>query len=276
MTDELINTLKKIKTDYENAITSNGTDGVHSIIRSQSLINNIHEYAKKGLMKAGIDGKNILPPINNSGPELNVKGFLKKKKQDVVVLHPALKNDKKNTTNVVDVGVLAGEKEEYQKHIIEKSLVINVRSQLSSMAKNFDTLMERQFAEPLNLHLRFPTLVMGEIYLMALVGYDPDKTGNKEIGWYEKFPTKIIPLFRAINRRNMTDGDDYKYERNCLLLVDFRKDPPEVISTAEELKQLGFITDTKKYSMDGLGIYDFFDDIIEIYLNRHGKTKIFK
>ena len=95
MADELINTLKKIKTDYENAITSNGTDGVHSIIRSQSLINNIHEYAKKGLMKAGIDGKNILPPINNSGPELNVKGFLKKKKQDVVVLHPALKNDKK-------------------------------------------------------------------------------------------------------------------------------------------------------------------------------------
>ena len=47
MADELINTLKKIKTDYENAITSNGTDGVHSIIRSQSLINNIHEYAKK-------------------------------------------------------------------------------------------------------------------------------------------------------------------------------------------------------------------------------------
>jgi FMN phosphatase YigB (HAD superfamily) len=60
------------------------------------------------------------------------------------------------------------------------------------------------------------------------------------------------------------------------LLVDFRKDPPEVISTAEELKKLGFITDTKKYSMDDLGIYDFFDDIIKIYKNRYGKTKIFK
>ena len=81
MSDELINALKKIKTDYENAIKSNGTEGVHSLIRSQNLINNIHEFAKKGLMKAGIDGKNIFPPINNSRPEINVKGFLKKKKQ---------------------------------------------------------------------------------------------------------------------------------------------------------------------------------------------------
>jgi hypothetical protein len=276
MADELINTLKKIKSDYENAIKSNGTEGVHSLIRSQKLINNIHEFAKKGLMKAGINEKNIFPPINNSGPEINLKGFLKKKKQDVVVLHPALKNDKKNTTNVVDMGVLAGDTDDFPKSIIEKSIVVNVRSQLSSMAKNFDTLMERQFAEPLNLHLRFPKLVMGEIYLMALVGYDPEKTKENSVSWHESFPTQILPLFREINKRNSTDRDFHKYERNCLLLVDFRKDPPEVISTAEELKQLGFITDTKKYSMDGLGVYDFFDDIIEIYKNRHGKTKIFK
>ena len=83
-------------------------------------------------------------------------------------------------------------------------------------------------------------------------------------------------MFREINNRNSIDQDFHKYERNCLLLVDFRENTPKVISTAKQLKKLGFITDTKKYSMDGLGIDDFFDDIIKIYKNRHGKTKIFK
>ena len=47
----------------------------------------------------------------------------------------------------------------------EKILSINVRSQMSSVAKNFDTIFERTFAEAYNLHNRLNKMVLGEVFL---------------------------------------------------------------------------------------------------------------
>lgn len=51
-------------------------------------------------------------------------------------------------------GILKGERDKYGFEFTEHTLSVNVRSQLSSIAKNFDTLYERTFAEAINLHLR--------------------------------------------------------------------------------------------------------------------------
>lgn len=290
--------LSAIKKDYEHAITKGwditkkngkqkhvkaGSKAVISLIRSKKLINYLHEYVKAKLIEKGIDKCKIFPTVDQSKGEIELYGYLKSKKQDILVLPELPKLRKKRKTGEsqfleykINNGVLKGDVEKFKFSSIQKSLSVNVRSQLSKTAGNFSTLMERHFAESLNLHMRFKKLVMGEIYLLPLVGYDYKKTEKKKIAWNEDFAIKIIPLFRELNNRTRTNRDFYKYERNCLLLVDFRKKTPKIISTADELKKLGFIDDKKKYSMKGLGIDSFFDDIIKIYKKRHGKTGIFK
>ena len=63
---------------------------------------------------------------------------------------------------------------------------------------------ERTFAEALNLHLRANKLVMGEVYMIPLVAYDPEKMVRKEIGWKEKAPIKYIPAFRELTKRKLS------------------------------------------------------------------------
>ena len=65
----------------------------------------------------------------------------------------------------------------------ENAIVIGVRSQLSSVEFFFDTLMERAFAETLNLRLRLPKLVMGEVYLLPVVEYDDQAMKENRIAW---------------------------------------------------------------------------------------------
>jgi len=292
----LISTLKDIKHDYEYAITQGwditkkgrevhvtaGRKALTSLIRSQKLINYLHEYVKEKLKENGIDESKIFPALGKSRGEIELYGYLKSKRQDILVM-PKLPEKRKNRKKgeskfleyVVNGGVIDGEKEKHKFTTLEKSLSINIRSQLSKTAGNFSTMVERQYAESMNLHMRFKKLVMGEIYLMPIMGNDYKKAAKKVVNWNEKFPIKIIPLFRELNKRTKTNTDFYKYERNCLLLVDFRKKTPKVFSTAKELKKLGFIKDEQKYSMEGLGIDTFFDDILAIYKKRHGKTQIF-
>lgn len=264
--------LLAIKDLYEKAIISGGTVAVHSLIRSQRLIGIIHDYIKEELISFGISPDKITPKLNKSSPELRMAGFLKRKKQDISVLGEIPKNEK------IKEGVLLDENDEVSKDTLNKSLSINVRSQLSSIGKNFDTLYERTFAEALNLHLRVPELVMGEVYMLSLIGYDPDKMLKNQVGWKEKFPIKYIPAFRALNNRNSVSSDGYKYERVCLLIVDFSKEQPKIIESSEELYKLGWIKkeEITLFSLEGLGIKDFIKDLLKEYEKRHGSLSNIK
>ena len=202
--DEIEVKLLEVKKIYEETIKSGGRDGIHSLIRSQKLINIIHNYIKEQLVSYGINPNKIYPKINETSPELTMAGFLKKKSQDISIIPEKFKEEE------ITEGVLIGEKDEIGKSVLSKSISINIRSQLSSIAKNFDTLYERTFAEALNLHLRNPKLVMGEVYLVPLVAYDPDKANNNQIAWKEKLPITYIPAFRELNNRESEDIDDYK------------------------------------------------------------------
>lgn len=258
--------LKNIKVDYENAIRSGGTNKVHSLIRSKRLINHIHEYVKEELIAKGINPEKIYPRVGNSAPELKMSGFFKTKSQDIVILTGTPVEEE------ISDGVLAGKLDSLGKNISERSISINVRSQLSSINKNFDTLYERTFAEPLNLHLRFPKLVTGEIYLMPLVAYDASAAARRRVAFSEKFPAKYIPAFSTISGRESITGYEYKYERACLLIVDFRSESPEVIDSIEKLVEERIIpeADRPKYSLDGLSPVGFIDDLLRLYKRRHG------
>ena len=261
--------VSRIKTMYEEAIVKGGRDGVHSLIRSKKLINCIHEFIKHELVRQGIDASKIIPPLGETKPELTMAGFLKRKSQDISVLSKSPK------TEIIEEGVLIGEKDEIGKEVMNKSIVINIRSQLSSLAKNFDTLFERTFAEPLNLHLRAPQMVIGEVYMVPLIAYDPDKADKNKIGWKEWLPVSYIPAFQALNNRKDEEDDNYKYERVCLLVIDFRQNPPKIVDSMQDFIDEGIVDEelAKKFSMEGLDIKNFVSDILAIYKKRHGSLK---
>src|SRR3989338_2117951 len=201
----LIEKLKQIKRLYEEASRSRGTEGTLSEIRASKLIMPIHDYIKEELIAQGVNSNKIFPPLNKTKPEIKLIGFLKGKNQDIVVLP---EEPQKET---IEEGVLIGGVDKVGKRITNKILSINIRSQLSSIAKNFDTLYERTFAEPLNLHLKNKKLVMGEVYLVPLMAYDPDRRGNSQTAFREKLPAfKYISSFQALNNRKFDDeGNEY-------------------------------------------------------------------
>ena len=270
----LIEKLKEIKKLYEEASRSRGTEGTLSEIRASKLIMPIHDYVKEELIAHGVNPNKIFPPPNKTKPEIKLIGFLKGKNQDIIV------SPEKPEEETIEEGVLIGGIDKVGKRITNKTLSINIRSQLSSIAKNFDTLYERTFAEPLNLHLKNKKLVMGEVYLVPLMAYDPDRRGKSQMAFREKLPVfKYISSFQALNNRKFDDeGNEYKYERVCLLIVDFRQDPPKIINDVQELVDGGFIDKdmAKKITLKGLTIKDFVSDILEVYRKRHGSIEPLK
>jgi hypothetical protein len=270
----------EIKTDIERAITSasfnggscgDGQKAKEALIRSSRLIMKIHEVTKQSLdqvLRARYTPYSINPPLGQFSPELDVTGFIKKKKQDIVVL---VGNTRKQR-EVVAEGPLEGTEDIIGKDVSETAIVIGVRSQLSSVAKNFDTLMERAFAETLNLRLRLPRLVMGEVYLLPVVEYDDDAMKNNRVA-FKRQPiglNKFIRTFYGISGRlaNETNGF-YKYERTALIIADFRQTPPQLCMTPDGLSRAG-VTDDMVSKFERLSPEGFASDIIRVHAERHG------
>jgi len=269
----LIATLARIKSEYEEAIVSGGREQAHALIRSVKLIGYLHEFIKSELISHGVHPSKIYPPPNESSPELKMTGFLKTKSQDICVLPQPPREE------IVKEGVLVGQRDKIGKENMNRGISINIRSQLSSLRKNYDTLFERTFAEALNLHLRTPKLIMGEVYMVPLIAYDPDAMLDNKVAWKEPLPPEIyIPAFQMLNNRKSDTNAEYKYERVSLLIVDFRKDPPEVVTSLKPFIDLGLIhpKDADKFSLSGLSIHDFVPDILKIYKKRHGSLEALK
>lgn len=260
------NILKRIKDEFDGAITSASFNGSHyangnkakeALIRSQKIINYIHEYIKKDFINNGISRNKIFPPINSSNPELKIRGFLKSKNQDVSIV-PGLE--------YIDFAEDGDPRS-------ERILSVNIRSQLSSLQKNIDTLYERTFAEALNLHLNFPKQCLGEVYLIPTHEYD-DKAmlSNRVVFKSQSKIENYIRMFQNINDRESDEVDAYKYERVCLLVADFRQTRPKLYSSTEELKRDGLVSENFDIDMSGLSINNFAKDLIKIYKKRFGRS----
>jgi hypothetical protein len=256
--------LKQFKVDFDIAIRmaefnckkyNNGNEAKNALIKSQKIINYIHEFIKNEFAKNGVNISKIHPPIGNTGPEIGLIGFLKSKKQDIIIIPDRylLDNRKKTISNN------------------ETILAINVRSQLSSLKKNIDTLYERTFAEPLNLHLICPKQCLGEVYMIPTHEYDDQAMKKNKVEF--KGISKIedyIRIFQAINNRKSPEGNEYKYERVCLLIVDFREENPKLYSKIEELIKDELVNENTNVNLDDLTIENFASDLLKIYSERFG------
>lgn len=259
------NILLQMKTEFESAILENGSTAQTSLIRSQKLINILHNQVKKEFINLGIPGCIIYPPLGNNNPEIKISGLLKAKDQDICIIP--------NTVPQSQIIINKTKAKLIDNNNIETVISINIRSQLSSLAKNIDTLYERTFAEALNLHLRYPKQCLGEVYLIPTHEYDSDAMKNNQIK-YKKL-TKLedyIAKFQYVNFRDYSLGQEYKYERVCLLIVDFRKEQPKLYSTADELKTDGLISENSTINMDNLSFETFASDLLCTYQSRFGHT----
>lgn len=262
--------LLQFKQLIENAIVSGGPKGKESTIRSSALINLIHDAVKKELIDAGISPQNIYPRFQETKPELKLAGFLKQKDQDICIVPSRIAK----VPTPITWGPLAFQKktDPYGYDFTNNSLVINVRSQMSSLAKNSDTLFERTFAEAQNLHMRYPDMVLGEVYLIPVHEYDDDLVKLRRVGFKDRQTDieKYISFFNSINNRER-NGPEYAYERCALLIVDFNRPQPFLFSNSRELKEAGLISPDFSLEYRALNFQEFAFDILRVYAARYPK-----
>jgi hypothetical protein len=258
--------VNKIKQILEHAIITDGEAGKLSLIRSQKPIKLIHEALKSSLVKNQIPSEQIFPTLGISEGEITLSGFLKKKSQDIVVLPNTISplNEK------IETGFLEGKIDIYGQYFTERILSINVRSQLSSLAKNFDTLYERTFAEALNFHLRCPNMCLGEVYMIPVYEYDTKDAQQNRISFSRSFGNveKYLLAFNAIAGRIATASDLYKYEQVCLLIVDFSREIPKIYLSDDDLKQDGLLTADSTATISNLTFDRFIPSLLETYRAR--------
>lgn len=261
------NQLFRFKELIEDAIICGGAKGKESIIRSSELINLIHDAVKYEFIEAGVDPYNIFPPLYQKKPELKLAGFLKQKDQDICIVPSNIQR----VPTVIDWGPLSYEEKNdpFGYDYSENTLVINVRSQMSSLAKNSDTLFERTFAEAQNLHMRYPSIVLGEVYLIPTHEYDDELVKYNRVGFKSQQTNieKYISFFNSINNRP-NRGEDYLYERCALLIVDFNREQPHLYRNSSELLRDGLISPYFSIEYSTLNFQNFTSDILEIYKNR--------
>lgn len=247
----------------ESSILEGGIKAKEAMIRSSRPINNIHEAVKSELIRKGIPHRRIYPKLGETKPELKLAGFIKQKNQDVCVIP----EDQLPVSEVMTEGILREETDYYGKEYTEKTISINIRSQMSSLAKNFDTLYERTIAEAQNLHVRCPKMVLGEVYMIPVKEYNASIMDNNEISFIDNIGAveKYIKSFQAINGRRDYSREDYKYERVCLLLVDFSQSPVKIYKSNDDLIRDGLISRDSDASITELSWDSFIQSILEIY-----------
>lgn len=265
--------LNLIKTMIESAIIENGEAGKKSVINSSRTINILHEVVKSDLVKAGVNPDLIKPALGSVRPEIQLAGFMKFKTQDVCVFP-------KHLTPIPEAiefnGLHSGKVDPYGELFSEHILSVNLRSQLSSLAKNKDTMYERTYAEPLNLHRRLPKMVLGEVYLLSAREIDSNAVKSNEVVYKRvsrrssKALEEYIYGFTALNKR-INQGDDFfKYERVALLIVDFSKNPLKVYENTDDLKTDGLLTADSECTLEKMTYNGFTNDLLAVYERRFG------
>ena len=270
MKNIILTAVTEIKELIETAIIEGGENGKNNLIRTQRPISILHDAAKSAFIKEGVNPNNIRPLLGEHAGEQKLAGFFKCKDQDICFMPNNISKHKE----ILDFdGILKGKKDEYGHQLTERILSVNVRSQLSSIAKNFDTLYERTFAEALNLHLRCKKMVLGEFYMIPVYSYDNNAAKNHKVKFLQnknvaKHIQKYLYSFSAINNRKNIKGEEYKYERVCLLIVDFSKETPIVYNTDKQLKADGLLPNSSTASIEQMNFPSFAKTLLSIYAQR--------
>jgi hypothetical protein len=181
-------------------------------VRSQTFINVLHDFCISELRKVGIEEDRGFQIMK----EATIHGSHKSKDVDVAVIE----------------------------NINGPQIIIGIRSQMSSVAKNILTYYEEIIGDCISLHDRFPMAVLCYVYLLPK---HPIKEGLAETVNLDRAER----LFERIaGRKDWRETKD-KYEHFAFLKVDFESEPPTLIDTTELLS-----------------IDNFFDNIAKTYSDR--------
>lgn len=242
--ERALSVTRKILTDaittssYSGKKKKNGQEAKNAAIRSSVPIQQLHgivaEAIFDNLASRGIKSQ-VWPPIGLKSPELKVTGLLKAKDQDISF---TVDPHKKET---ITTGVEEGRIDPIGYRATNRALVVGVRSQLSSLAKNFDTLVERAFAETLNLRLRTPNITLGEVYLIPLHEFDDASLRNNKVGFRKSLVDlpKFTKIFTAITDPNYRNDprDLYKYNATMLIVADFSNTRVKVLWNEKDVQK---------------------------------------
>ncbi len=245
----LENQLTALKAAIDNAILADGAEGKTRIIRSSAHIQLLHEHVKSQFVAAGVQPNRLKPAVGSSRGELKLQGILMQKKQDVCVLPPGVSSP----TSAAQ---------------LERAISVNVRSQLSSSAKNKETLYERTFAEAYNLHGRHKKIVLGEVYLILASEYDADMVKQKQVAFSANgFVGEYIDRFHALNSRTSPNSKPHAYERVNLIVADFSVSPVRILRSATDFQALGLSPTQCSRATDMLDT-DFVTDLLAVHQTR--------
>ena len=110
-------------------------------------------------------------------------------------------------------------------------------------------------------------MVMGEIYLVPVIGYDEKLAEKNKVAFKENSKiNKYIRFMQSLNCRQHKNDEFYKYERICLMIVDFKRKQPKLYVTIEDLKKDRLIDKKSKMSLENLTINGFVEDLLRAVL----------
>lgn len=234
----LFNAIRKPETvtDGQGRPYSDGLKAKEGIIRASKHINPVHELVKVSLLEYLNDKFDIgwvsYPEIGATRPEIKLEGDIKTKNQDLMFSQKTL-----------DLHNL-----EIEDQHLDRLFSVNVRSQLSSVAKNIDTLMERTFAEPIQLRIKYPDLIMGEVYMIPVIELNDQDCKKNKVGFKSESVSleninKFLYYFNKFtDRSNFREGMIeyyYKYDATTLLIIDLKSKPAKFIYKPNDLKRIG-------------------------------------
>jgi len=185
-------------------------------VRGQGFIKILHDYCMLELTSRGFNKKPLVPV-----GEAKILTSHKLKDTDVAIIHPTS-------------GPL---------------LIIGVRSQMSSLSKNFLNYFEMEVGEVSAIHERYPLCVVGLLYLHPLSSI---LTGKEK----ENFDfVKAEKMFNLITGREKGYDPQGLYEEIAYMRIDFKKNPPHLDESFPANKDLR--------------LDNFFDKLLDKYIKRN-------
>lgn len=218
--------------DYKIKKTKRGKIFDNSTLRG--VLTDMHELYEKNPEKAVKSQAFIKKLHNYCVSELKRIG-ISEKKVKIETEIPIFGTHKKKIVDIVVFHPTAG-----------PLIAISVRSQMSSINKNKFNNYEGLIGDVISLHERYPSLVVGNLFLLPKKSYL-----NNEIPPFDEYEK----LFKKISFRQDDKDRLDKYEHIALLVVDFDKDPPEVVGDIPKNKDLR--------------IERFFEKLLETYKERN-------
>lgn len=121
-------------------------------------------------------------------------------------------------------------------------------------------------------------MVLGEFYMIPVFEYDDALAKGNIVGFkrnrkIQEHIQKYIYSFSAVNNRSTTVGQEYKYERVCLLIVDFSRPIPKIYNSDEELKADGLLPEHSTATINNMNFPSFAQTLMRVYQSRFGMSR---